>query len=93
MTESIAAKKRTDELIEKVVFSESVDSAKWKAVKGIDFPGSDNTVYQTEFKEVKIDLTPYRGQSVKLEFNVFDRGDTIYDTVALIDNVRINFDA
>jgi Legume lectin domain/RTX calcium-binding nonapeptide repeat (4 copies) len=74
-----------------VKVTESVDGSKWDAVAGLDFPGGDNTVYQTGFRSATIDLSGYRGQNINIGFNVVDNGDAIYDTVALIDGVKLSF--
>ncbi|MFH0731196.1 MAG: choice-of-anchor L domain-containing protein [Pseudomonadota bacterium] len=36
-----------------------------------------------------VDISAYRGKSVKLEFFATDIGDSIYDTAILIDNIKI----
>lgn len=67
--------------------SESVNSSTWYAVDGIDFDGGDNTAYQTLWKTVTIDVSACAGSFITLKFGVYDVGDSIYDTAALIDNV------
>ncbi|MGC9504807.1 hypothetical protein [Baaleninema sp.] len=69
--------------------SERVNTSAWQSIDGIDFFGGDSTVYETGWEEVSIDLTPYRGQIVDLQIRTFDRGDSLFDTAALIDDIRI----
>lgn len=69
--------------------SESVNSSTWYAVDGIDFDGGDHTAYQTLWKTVTIDVSACAGSFITLKFCVYDVGDSIYDTAALIDNVVI----
>ncbi len=69
---------------------ESVNTSKWFAIDGIDFPGGDETTYHTRWKTVTSDaISKYRGQLIVLRFTVQDAGDAIYDTAALIDSVNI----
>ncbi|MCM1561819.1 MAG: hypothetical protein NC123_20150 [Butyrivibrio sp.] len=71
------------------VACESVNTSSWQVVSGIDFDGGDSTAYQTGWKTIKIDVSSYSGQEVILSFDVCDKGDSAYDTAALIDNVRL----
>lgn len=68
---------------------DTINSATWFPISGIDFPGGDSTTFHTGFKEVSFDLTSFRGQEVDLIFRTFDRGDAIFETAALIDNIQI----
>ncbi len=51
----------------------------------------DNTAdtWKTGWKKETIDVTSYAGSSVKLQAEVSDKGDTIYDTAVLIDDFVI----
>ena len=74
---------------------ESVNGSTWTKISGVDedgglFPGGDGTAYQTGPKNVDFDVRPFRGQRVRLRFRVFDRGDSKYDTAAVIDDVRLD---
>ncbi len=71
------------------VARETINSATWFPISGIDFPGGDSTTFHTGFKEVSFDLTSFRGQEVDLIFRTFDRGDALFETAALIDNIQI----
>ena len=68
---------------------ESVNTADWHNVSGVDFAGGDHTAYQTGWKTVEFDVSCYSGQYVTLLFEVWDVGDSSYDTAVLIDNVRV----
>ncbi|HYR85374.1 MAG TPA: choice-of-anchor L domain-containing protein [Terriglobia bacterium] len=56
------------------------------------FPGGDNTCGQTGWRTGTVDLSAYAGTTtpitVELLFSADDRGDNIYDTHVLIDNIR-----
>jgi len=74
-----------------IVAYESINSSAWTAVGGIDFYGGDDPTYMTGWKHVTIDVTALAGgPPVTLYFNTWDLGDSIYDTAALIDNVKID---
>lgn len=68
------------------VVTETVNSSAWFPIGGINFAGGDDTVFHTGWKNVTVDLTPYRGMVVTLNVHTFDRGDSIYDTAAVCDN-------
>ena len=70
-----------------VVAKETVNTSVWHSVSGIDFDGGDQTAYHTSWKTVTYDLSDYVGETVTLRFKVYDKGDSIYDTAVLIDNV------
>lgn len=71
----------------KTVASETINTSTWYQIEGIDFDGGDSTVYHTMWKSVSVDVSAYRGQSVTLQFVVFDKGDSIFDTAAIMDNI------
>ncbi|MBD2184254.1 hypothetical protein H6S82_11665 [Planktothrix sp. FACHB-1355] len=72
------------------IAKERVNTSNWERIEGIDFFGGDETVYDLGgFKTVTYDLTPFRGQTVELAMRTFDRGDSKYDTAALVDNIEI----
>ncbi len=68
---------------------ESINTSTWYNVGGIDFYGGDQTVYQTQWKKATLNISAYNGQTITFSFIVYDVGDTIYDSVCLIDNVSI----
>jgi subtilisin family serine protease len=67
---------------------ETVDGSAFTAISGIDFPGGDTTAGWTGWRQVvskKVPVSPGGGVYI---LSVRDRGDGIYDTNALIDNIR-----
>ncbi len=68
---------------------ESINGSSWTPLGGDYFGGGDDTTYHTGWRDVSHSLADARGQDVTLEFRVWDRGDSIYDTAALIDQVEI----
>jgi hypothetical protein len=69
--------------------SETVNTSVWTPISGINFAGGDSTVFQTGWKDLDIDATAYRGKTVTFEVKVYDVGDSLYDTAAVVDNIRI----
>lgn len=67
---------------------ESINTAKWYPVAGVDFDGGDHTAYHTLWKEFSIDISPYQEQYIQIEFVVCDVGDSQYDSAVVIDDVR-----
>ena len=72
-------------VVEKIY--ESINTSNWIEVSGINFAGGDDTVFQTGWKSVTVDVSAYRGKIVTLSFIVYDVGDSIYDSACVIDNV------
>ena len=70
------------------VFILTINTANWILLNGLDFAGGDDTLYQTGWFTEEVDISDYAGEEVELVFVVSDVGDSRYDTVALIDNVR-----
>ncbi len=68
---------------------ESINSSKWHKIGGVDFPGGDSTVYQTGWKSRNVDVSAYRGQILTMVFVVYDKGDSIYDSACLMDDVKL----
>lgn len=71
------------------VLRESTNTSEWHRTNIINFYGGDNTMYETKWKTVTIDISRYAGKSIKLEFNMSNIGDNSYDSAVLIDNVKI----
>ena len=65
----------------------SVNTSTWYEIGGVDFEGGDNTAYETRWLKGKIDMTQFKGQTVTISFVVFDKGDKIYDSACLLDDV------
>lgn len=68
---------------------ESVNESTWYSISGINFEGGDDTTYHTQWKTGVIDISEYRNKAITLQFVVYDVGDSIYDTAALIDDVKL----
>ncbi len=73
----------------KIAANETVNSSTWIPVNGIDFEDGDDTVYQTGWKNVECDLSDLQDQIITIRFVVFDVGDSLFDTAAVVDNVRL----
>ena len=70
---------------------ESVNTSTWHKIDGINFEGGDHSTYETTWKQVNdTTIANYVGQDVTIRFAVWDMQDSIYDTAALIDHVRLN---
>lgn len=72
-----------------VVVKESINESAWQPIYNINFEGGDDTTYETGWKVVEVDVSGLAGQVINLEFQVYDMGDSIYDTAVLIDNVHV----
>jgi hypothetical protein len=66
---------------------ESVDGSTFTLVGGIDFPGGDNTVGHTGFKSVSMTVPVTAGPGI-YRIVVRDRGDGIFDSNIMLDNIR-----
>ena len=75
--------------IEGVVYTNSINSAEWYYLSGVNFAGGDATAYQTGWIEVECDLSGCVNHNVRIVFAVYDVGDSAYDTAVLIDNLRL----
>jgi len=86
MTVTINGRKTT--LVQK-----TINNSKWKKISGIDFAGGDTTTFHTGWKTVSKDLGKINpDDKIEIEFRVGDKGDSIYDTAALIDAVKLEVD-
>ena len=74
---------------EYTLIDESINQSVWYPVYGVDFDGGDHTTYETKFKHIEYDVSKLRGHVIDLIFKVWDVGDSLYDSAALIDNIRI----
>ena len=73
---------------------EAVNTSTWTAISGSQFDGGmfdggDETAFHTGWKSINHQITSLAGQTVTLKFRVWDVGDSIYDTAALIDNISL----
>ena len=75
---------------EEIIYCTSINRATWERERvNLNFDGGDSTTYQTGWNTVICDISKYAGKEIKLIFTVYDVGDSDYDTVVLIDNVRV----
>jgi len=70
---------------------EEVNSANFEPVSGIPCGSGDCTWGQTGWLEVSIDVSQWAGTGDTLTLTVHDVGDTIYDTVVLVDDITIGY--
>ena len=70
------------------VIQKTINNSGWAAVSGINFAGGDSTTFHTGWQTVTQDLGAIKPTDVvKIEFRVSDKGDSIYDSAALIDDI------
>ena len=62
---------------------------RWTLVPDLDFEGGDDTTYTLGWQTVSYDVSDYAGTYVTLRFCIYDAGDSIYDSIALIDEVKV----
>ena len=67
----------------------ALQNLKWYRTNITNFYGGDNTMYETQWKTVTIDVEQYAGKAIKLEFNENNVGDNTYNSAVLIDNVLV----
>ena len=67
---------------------ETVDGSAFSAIGGIDFPGGDATVGWTGWKQIVSKKIPVAPGGGTYRLRVRDRGDGIFDTNGLLDNIR-----
>lgn len=67
----------------------TLNTSTWHRTNITNFYGGDNTMYETQWKTVTIDVEQYAGKAIKLEFNVNNVGDNTYNSAVLIDNVLV----
>jgi hypothetical protein len=68
-----------------------INTTEWSLqLDGDVFYGGDDTAFHTGWQTVTYDIPEtMRGKYVTLRFNIWDEGDAIFDTAALIDSVKI----
>lgn len=85
MTVDINDKKTT-------VVEKRINNSSWIPIGGIDFAGGDNTTFMTGWNTQTFDLGEIKkDDKVQIEFRVGDKGDSRYDTAALIDDIKLEF--
>lgn len=74
------------------IVQRSINNSNWSKIGGINFAGGDDTTYMTGWADISKDLGKItKDDTIKIEFRVSDKGDSIYDTAALIDDVSLEF--
>ena len=74
----------------KEIAFEEVNSANFEPVSGIPCGSGDCTWGQTGWLEASVDVSEWAGTDDTLTLTVHDVGDTIYDTVVLLDDITIS---
>jgi len=69
--------------------SESVNGSSFSWVNGIDFPGGDKTVGHTGWKTASKTIAVNTKGGANFKIHITDKGDSIYDSVVLIDHIRL----
>jgi len=69
---------------------ETVNTTAWTSISGINFPGGDATVGQSGWKtaSVEVPASELVGNG-SFQLYITDVGDSIYDSVALIDDIEL----
>jgi len=71
-----------------IVVQKTINNASWSPIGGINFAGGDETTFMTGWTTVSQSLGEIKKDDViQIEFRVSDKGDSIYDTATLIDDV------
>lgn len=77
----------------KTIVNRTINNSSWSAIGGINFAGGDETTFQTGWASISEDLGEIKKDDVVvIEFRVKDKGDSIYDSAALIDAVTVDFE-
>ena len=64
----------------------TINTSNWKELDGNVFNGGDSTTYHIGWRKVTIDLTNLPSKTFTITFNIWDEGDSIYDSAMLLDN-------
>jgi hypothetical protein len=73
-----------------LILSSSINTATWTPISAINFAGGDDTAYQTGWLTCDYDISGFKGKEVELVFIVYDKGDSLFDTAVMIDNIRLS---
>lgn len=73
---------------QKELIKESLNDSEFTLIEGLDFPGGDETVGQTGFKPVSVTIPVTEGEG-EYRINISDQQDDVFDSVLLIDQIRI----
>ena len=74
--------------VERLLAVESVNASEFTAVEGIDFPGGDETVGHTGWKTVSVVVPIVKGPGAYV-VRIEDAGDDEFDSVVLVDRIRL----
>ena len=66
---------------------ETSASIEFENIDGVDYFGGQSAV-QTGFQSITVDLSPYRGQIIDIQFNNIDNGGR--STIVLVDEINLN---
>lgn len=69
---------------------ETINTSEWFPVENIDFADGDTTVYETGWFTVSVDISEYAGKTISLCFVIYDKGDSLYDSACLLDNIVLS---
>jgi len=72
------------------ILKTSINTATWNPISVINFDGGDDTAYQTGWLTWDYDISGFKGKEVELVFIVYDKGDSLFDTAVMIDNIRLS---
>jgi len=71
----------------------SINNSTWTKIGGINFAGGDGTTFHTGWTTVSKDLGNVKqGDTVKIVLKVGDKGDSIYDSAAIIDSIKLEIE-
>ncbi len=70
----------------------TISQSDWHADPDINLDGGDSTAYMTGWRSVSADVSDFAGiGAVQIQIEVVDEGDSEYDTVVLLDNVKVSY--
>jgi len=72
------------------VFQESVNSLCPTSLTEVSPIDDSGDCFKTGWRQGSVNLSAYANQDVTLRFEVQDKGDEVYDTAVLVDNIVIN---
>lgn len=70
------------------IAKETIDSSSFTLIGGVDFPGGDSTVGWTGWRNITSQKIPVTAGPGIYRLRVRDRGDGVYDTNGVLDNLR-----
>ena len=77
----------------KTLLERTINNSAWIPIAGINFAGGDSTTFHTGWATVSSDLGDIKADDkLEIVFRVKDKGDSIYDSAALIDDIQLTVD-